>query len=182
MRPERLLRSTLLTEKQIRHETTLILGVGNIIMADEGFGIHVAHHLKKMQLPDNVIVEEGGVGGFNLLGSLEGVKRLIVLDVMTTGVPAGEIHFFKPDPSFGEPGKSIISFHQVGVLELIQMWGLLGYKPEIYFLVTRPVVLKWSTELSPLVQVAALKATQSIREMFVDDFVHLERSYSLCTS
>jgi hydrogenase maturation protease len=170
-----------LTGKQPSTEKTLILGVGNLIMGDEGFGVHVARRLKEMQLPENVIVEEGGVGGFNLLGSLEGVKRLIVVDVMTTDLPAGKVCFFKPGPSFGEPGKSILSFHQVGVLELVQMWGLLGYEPEIYFLVTRPVVLKWSTELSPLVLNAASKATRLIKEMFVDNFASLERSYCLCT-
>jgi hydrogenase maturation protease len=160
---------------------TLILGVGNIIMGDEGFGVHVVRSLRDIELPDNVRVEEGGVGGFNLLGSLEGVKRLIVVDIMTTDKPPDELLFFKPGPDFAEPGKRIISFHQVGVLELVQMWGLLGYEPEIFFLVTQPEKLEWGTELSPPVQSAANKAVSLLKELCLNNFAGLERSVSLCT-
>ena len=102
-------------------ETTLILGVGNIIMGDEGFGVHVVRRLKEMEPPVNVRIEEGGVGGFNLLGLQDGIDRLIVVDVMMIDKPLGEVLLFKPDATLVEPGKKIISFHQVGVLELAQM-------------------------------------------------------------
>jgi hydrogenase maturation protease len=162
-------------------ENILILGVGNIILGDEGFGVHVIRRLRDSRLPDNVRLEEGGVGGFDLLGSLEGVDRVIVIDIMAADLPPGEIRFFKPGPGFGEPGKRTISFHQVGVLELVQMWGLLGHQPEIYYLVTRPLTLDWRTELSPPVQGAAAKAVKLIEEMSADNFASLERSYGLCT-
>jgi hydrogenase maturation protease len=162
-------------------EVTLILGVGNTIMGDEGFGVYVARQLKEGKLPDNVRVEEGGVGGFNLLGLLEGIKRLIVVDIMMTDKTPGQLLFFKPGPDFTEPGKKIISFHQVGVLELVQMWGLLGYQPEIFFLVTRPQKLEWGMELSPPVQMAANKAIRFINELCLDNFAGLERSACLCT-
>jgi hydrogenase maturation protease len=160
---------------------TLILGVGNTIMGDEGFGVYVARRLKEIKLPNNVRVEEGGVGGFNLLGLLGGVSRLIVVDIMMTDKPPGELLFFKPGPDFSEPGKRIISFHQVGVLELVQMWGLLGYQPEIFFLVTRPEKLEWGTELSPPVRRAADKAIRLLNELCFDNFAGLERSANLCT-
>jgi hydrogenase maturation protease len=163
-------------------ETTLILGVGNTIMGDEGFGVCVARRLKEMELPGNAIVEEGGVGGFNLLGSLEGVKRLVVVDVMMIDMPSGDVRLFRPGPDFSEPGKKIISFHQVGILELVQMWGLLGYEPEIFFLVTRPEKLEWGMELSPSVQTAMDKAIKLIEELSRHNFAGLERSQSLCTS
>jgi hydrogenase maturation protease len=165
---------------QLRH-TTLILGIGNIIMGDEGFGVHVVRKLKEAEIPPDVKVEEGGVGGFNLLGSLEGVGRLIVVDVMAADIDPGEVCLFRPGPDFAEPGKKIISFHQVGVLELVQMWGLLSYEPEIYFLVTRPEKLEWSMELSPPVQAAADKAIKLLQELCHDNFAGLERSVSLCT-
>jgi hydrogenase maturation protease len=160
---------------------TLILGVGNTIMGDEGFGVYVARQLKEIKLPSKVRVEEGGVGGFNLLGSLEGVSRLIVVDIMMTDKPPGELLFFRPGPDFAESGKRIISFHQVGVLELVKMWGLLGYEPEIIFLVTRPEKLEWGMELSPPVQMAANKAIRLLNELCLGNFAGLERSASLCT-
>jgi hydrogenase maturation protease len=163
-----------------RPEKTLILGVGNVIMGDEAFGVHVARQLKDVELGRDVKVEEGGVGGFNLLGVLEGVKRVIVVDVMNTDIPAGEVLFFKPGPNFSESGKRIISFHQVGVLELVQMWGLLGYKAEVFFLVTRPEKLEWSTELSPAARLAVTKAVNLIKELSKDNFASLERR-ALCS-
>jgi hydrogenase maturation protease len=166
---------------QDSQEATLILGVGNIIMGDEGFGVHVVRSLRDIELPDNVRVEEGGVGGFNLLGLLEGVRCLIVVDIMMTDKHPGELLFFKPGQGLGEPGKKIISFHQVGVLELVQMWGLLDYEPEIFFLVTRPEKLEWGMELSPPVRRAADKAIRLLNELCLDNFAGLERSVSLCT-
>ena len=161
--------------------TTLILGLGNELMCDEGFGVHVVRRLKQESLPESVRVEEGGVGGFNLLGQLEGITRLIVVDVMMMDLAPGKICLFKPGPGFGEPGKVIMSFHQVGILEIVQMWGLLGYSPEIFLLVTRPEKLEWSTELSPDVQTAADKAVSLVKELLNDNFAELERSASLCT-
>jgi len=161
-------------------KTTLILGVGNVIMGDDGFGVHVARRLKDVALPTCVRVEEGAVGGLNLLGLLEGVGRLIIVDTMITDKPEGELVFFKPGSGFGEPGKRAVSFHQVGVLELVQMWSLLGHQTEVYFLVTSPKILEWGTELSPTVQIAADRAVEFFQELFRDDFARLERGV-LCT-
>lgn len=166
----------------VEPQTTLILGVGNIIMADEGFGVRVVQRLKKIYLSDNIRIEEGGVGGFNLLGSLEGIKRLIVVDVMMTDIKPGEVCLFRPGPDLAEPGKRIISFHQVGVLELVQMWSLLGYEPEVFFLVTRPEKLEWGTELSAPVQSATTKAVSLLKKLCHDNFTSLERSMETCSS
>jgi hydrogenase maturation protease len=162
-------------------QQTLILGVGNLILGDEGFGVHVARRLKEEDLPAGVTVAEGHVGGFDLLGVLEGVSRVIVVDVMITDLAPGEIRLFKPGPECAEPGKRIISFHQIGVLELAQLWGLLGYAPDVYFLVTRPQRLDWSTEMSAPVAAAADKAAALLLELCREDFARLERSQSLCS-
>jgi len=164
--------------KNTGNGTTLVLGLGNILMGDEGFGIHVIRQLKEFELPSHVRVEEGGVGGFNLLGYLEGVKHLVVVDVMMLPSPPGELHIIKPGPELAEPGKVILSFHQVGVLDLVQMWSLIGYEPETIFLVTRPQKIEWSTELSPPLQLAARKATGVIQELCTN---FIRRSQRLCT-
>ena len=169
-----------MTEKKSQ-ETTLILGIGNIVMSDEGFGVHVVRQLKEMKYTTDVRIEEGGVGGFNLLGSLEGIERLIVVDVMMADIEPGEVLFFKPGPDFGEPGKNMISFHQVGVLELVKMRKILGYELEVYFLVTRPEKLAWGMELSPPTKSAADKAVQFLRQLLRDNFSIPERSISSCS-
>jgi hydrogenase maturation protease len=160
--------------------TTLILGLGNILLGDEGFGVHVARRLKEFKLPDYVRVEEGGVGGFNLLGYLDGVERLVVVDVMMLDSPPGEIFLRKPGPNFRESGKNVISFHQVGIIELAHIWGLLGYEPEVLFLVTRPEKIQPSMELSPCLRNAAEQAAKLIEKLCMNNFANLERSKDLC--
>ena len=161
--------------------TTLILGVGNIILSDEGFGVHVARKLKDAELLPDVKVEEGGVGGFDLLALLEGTRRVIVVDVMMMDLAPGDICLFKPGPGFREPGKNILSFHQVGVPELVSLWGLLGHEPDVYLLVTRPEKLDWGMEMTPSVAAAADKAVDMLKDICRDNFARLERSVSVCT-
>ena len=161
--------------------TTLIMGLGNILLGDEGFGVHVARCLREIQLPEHVRVEEGGVGGFNLLGYLDGVERLVVVDAMMIDSPPGELLLGKPGPNFRESGKNIVSFHQVGIIELVHMRGLLGYEPVILFLVTRPEKMEPSMELSPCLRSAAEKAARLIENLCVNNFADLERSKDLCT-
>jgi hydrogenase maturation protease len=145
--------------------TMMVLGLGNLLLGDEGFGVHVVRRLKEVELPGQVRVEEGGVGGFNLLGLLEGVKRLLIVDVMMLDSPPGELNLFESSRKLEEAGKHILSFHQVGVPELLRMWSLLGYEPETQFLVTRPERIEWSTELSPSLQIAADKAVEWIQHL-----------------
>ncbi len=56
---------------------TMVLGLGNLLLGDEGFGIHVVRCLRDVKLPGNVRKVEGGGGGFYLLGLLEGAKPLL---------------------------------------------------------------------------------------------------------
>ena len=144
---------------------TLVLGLGNILMGDEGFGIEVVRRLKEAGLPAHVAAFEGGVGGFNLLGQLEGIEKLIVVDTMMMESPPGELKVLRPGPEVSEPGKEIISFHQVGVLDLLQMWSLIGRPPETFFLVTRPEKLEWGQGLSPALKTAVDRAQDMIREL-----------------
>jgi hydrogenase maturation protease len=140
----------------------MVLGIGNILLSDEGFGVHVVRRLKQAKLPANVRIEEGGVGGFNLLGSLEGVDKLLVVDVMWMNTPPGELHVIDPEQELKEPGKQIVSFHQIGVLELVQLGRLIGNNPKVTYVVTRPEKMNWSTELSPSLQSAVDKAVDLI--------------------
>ncbi len=147
----------------------MVLGIGNIVMGDEGFGLHVIRRLKEIGMPEDIILEEGGVGGFNLLNDLEGVDRLIVVDIMMIPLPPGELKVFEPGNPPREPGKAIVSFHQVGVLELINMWMMMGNtEPEVTFVVTRPQTINWGTELSAELKPAVDKAAAMIKDLCVN--------------
>ena len=156
--------------------TTLIMGLGNVLLGDEGFGVHVARRLKEIQLPERVRVEEGGVAGLNLLGYLEGVEKLVFVDAMMLDSPPGELMLWRPGLDFRETGKNIVSFHQVGVMELVRIWGLLGHEPETLFLVARPEKMEPGMELSPALQRAAERAAEIIEKLVGNNFADLERS------
>ena len=154
---------------------TLILGAGNIAAGDEGFGVHVARRLGKMDLPPDVKVVEGGVGGFDLLGHLEGVGRLIVVDIIALEKPPGELFLFKPGGTSIEPGKKVVSFHQVGVLELIQIAAVIGLDPEVFVLATPPETMNWSFELSGALSKAADATALFLKNMADENFIGLKK-------
>ena len=162
-------------EDQNKSKMTLILGAGNIAAGDEGFGVHVARRLAKMELPEGVRVLEGGIGGFDLLGPFEGGGRLIVVDIMALDQPAGDLFLFKPGGTSIEPGKKVVSFHQVGILELIQIAAIIGRNPEVYFLVTPPETMDWSFDLSPVLSKAADEAVEFLENIIKDDFAGLKK-------
>lgn len=70
----------------------LILGVGNLLLTDEGVGIHAVRKLWEMSgLPQDLEIVDGGTAGLNLLYYLEGVDRLVIIDAVETGGPPGTI-------------------------------------------------------------------------------------------
>ena len=159
------------------NKSTLVLGLGNVLLGDEGFGVHVIRQLEGCELPHDIRVVDGGVGGFNLLGYLEGVARLIIVDVMMHESPPGQLLLLKPGTKLDEPGKRLMSFHQIGVLDLLKTWSLIGDEPEVYLLVTVPERLEWSTELSPALQSACAEAVELIQGFCANSE---ERNYQTC--
>ncbi|MDO8568906.1 MAG: hydrogenase maturation protease [Dehalococcoidales bacterium] len=76
---------------------TLVLGLGNSILGDDGVGLHVACALEKMKLP-SVTVAEGGVTGLDFLEVLAGYDRAIIIDsIQTRGGTPGQIYRLKPE-------------------------------------------------------------------------------------
>ncbi|MEN8613879.1 hydrogenase maturation protease [Dehalogenimonas sp. THU2] len=145
-------------ERAAETDNILVLGVGNEALGDEGFGIHVVRKLKENGFPEHIRIEAGGVAGFDLLGLLSGVDRLIIVDVMVCDLEPGDIGRFNLDAEFKASGRVPMSFHELSVLDLLQIAEVVGLNPRVEFLVTKPVKLEWGFELSPLVQQAADKA------------------------
>lgn len=70
----------------------LVLGVGNLLLTDEGIGIHAIQRIiEKNRLPDEIEVVDGGTAGLALMYYLEGVDRLVIIDAVETGGPPGTI-------------------------------------------------------------------------------------------
>ncbi|RLI79684.1 hydrogenase maturation protease [Archaeoglobales archaeon] len=72
----------------------LIIGIGNILLRDEGVGVRVAEELKKRKLPKNVEVQDGATLGLSLLNFLENYDKVIVIDAVKGGKKPGTIYKF----------------------------------------------------------------------------------------
>ena len=74
---------------------TLVLGVGNLLLKDEGVGIHVIKALENEKLPAHVHLMDGGTGGLHLLSWLQGYDRIIMIDATLDNNPPGTVRLIR---------------------------------------------------------------------------------------
>jgi hydrogenase maturation protease len=132
---------------------TLILGVGNLLMSDEGVGVHVIQRLvENHQLPEQVQVLDGGTLGMDLLYYLEGVENLLLVDAVEARKEPGTLIRLEGEdvPAF----LSIkISPHQLGVPDMLAAAKLKGaYPRRIVLWGIQPERLELGLDLSPKVE------------------------------
>ena len=114
----------------------LMLGIGNILWADEGFGVRCVEHLAaQWQVPEGVSVMDGGTQGLYLLPYVQGAKRLIVFDAIDYGLPPGTMKRVEGDEVPRFMGAKKMSLHQTGFQEVIAAADLTGQLPESLLLI-----------------------------------------------
>lgn len=133
-------------------EKVVVLGVGNVLMTDEGVGVHAVTALEQgWQLPANVRCVDGGTSTSELLGDLEDLDRLIVLDAVRAGKEPGALVRLEGD-AVPNAFTTKLSPHQVGISDLLATLTFLGRAPrEVLLLGVEPEVLALGMELSPRV-------------------------------
>ncbi len=109
----------------------LILGLGNLLMSDEGVGVHVARRLEaRTDLPPHVHIHEGGTAGFLLTEYLTAYPVVIMIDATLDDNPPGTIRLFKP--RFPVDFPKALSTHDIGLKDLLDGLTLLGQMPEVH--------------------------------------------------
>ncbi|MHB8170281.1 MAG: hydrogenase maturation protease [Thermincolia bacterium] len=126
----------------------MVLGVGNILREDEGVGIHAIQAFAQRELPPNVEILEGGTAGIELLHLIEGVDHLVVIDAMDAKAEPGAIFKFQPGEVSVFPDNFGMSFHQVGLLEVLNMARILDKLPETMIFGIQPQSMEWGMELT----------------------------------
>lgn len=111
-------------------KTTLILGVGNLLLGDEGVGVHVAQQLLQMPLPGSVEVVDGGTLGFELLPYLEGRERVFIVDALLADAEAGSLLRFDEGDADWQ-WQQAYSVHQGGLRDLLAAAKRLLSPPQI---------------------------------------------------
>ncbi len=113
------------------NEETLILGIGNVLWADEGFGIRAVEALHaRYEFPDNVTVMDGGTQGMFLLPAVRNAKRLLIFDAVDFGDPPATLRLVLGDDVPRYMGAKKVSMHQAGFQEVLSAAELAGDLPD----------------------------------------------------
>ncbi|MFP3982406.1 MAG: HyaD/HybD family hydrogenase maturation endopeptidase [Desulfurivibrionaceae bacterium] len=129
-----------------------ILGIGNLLLSDEGFGVHVIRHLEASPaVPAGVKLVDGGTAGMYMAQVLEECDRLIVVDILAFDSPPGTIYTLSGKELQGGSLQLRMSPHQLGLLEVMGLCELRGRSPELVeFIGVVPSDLEVGLELSGL--------------------------------
>lgn len=143
---------------------TLVLGLGNILLSDEGVGVRAVEALvEQVQLPPDVEVLDGGTSGMDLLDQIAGRARLIVVDAVRSGRPPASVVYLSSDevPAFFT---SKLSPHQLGLSDVLAVLRLMDAAPgRITVIGVEPVCLDLSLSLSPPVAAALPEVVRLIQ-------------------
>jgi len=136
---------------------TLVLGIGNSLLTDEGVGVHAIRYLQEhyAELPDTTYLD-GGTLSFTLAGMIEDNEQLIVIDATELKAEAGTVRMFVDadmDDFLGKHRK--LSVHEVGLLDLMSIARLAQHYPKRRALIgIQPASVDWGEIPTPAVNEA----------------------------
>ncbi|MCX7927034.1 MAG: hydrogenase maturation protease [Candidatus Omnitrophica bacterium] len=129
-------------------EITKIIGCGNLLLQDEGIGIHLINSLKMQNLPENVELVDAGCGGFDIIPHLHGIKKVVIVDAIKTEAEPGAIFKFTPEDFTVEPAPLSSSLHDICLKEVLMIAQKLGPLPPVIIFGVQPKTIDWGMSLS----------------------------------
>ncbi|MBD3868380.1 MAG: hydrogenase maturation protease [Acidobacteria bacterium] len=145
---------------------TLVVGVGNTLLGDEGVGVHVIRHMEGMDLPAGLELLDGGTGGFLLLGPMQEAGRVVLIDATLDDQPTGTIT--KLRPKFSSDYPRTLTAHDIGLKDVLDAFYLTGSDPPevTLFAVTIPepsgLTLDLSKEIDAIVPEIARQVLEEV--------------------
>ena len=142
----------------------LVLGVGNLLLKDEGVGIHVIQALEKEGLPPNVSLMDGGTGGLHLIGWIQDYNRIIMVDATLDHNPPGTIRLIRPRYATDFP--PLMSAHEIGLRDMIEAMILTEKLPDIQLIVVSAEdISEVGMELTPAVEAAVPEVVEMVKQI-----------------
>ena len=156
-----------MTEQAHVKSGTLVLGVGNTILTDEGVGPWVVERLRALNpAAPGVTWMDGGTLSFSIAAEVEDAEHLVVVDATELRAEPGTVKVFENeamDEMLGGHGRSI---HEVGLMDLMNMARLTGRLPQRRALVgIQPEVVDWGTAPTAVVGAAMPVAARAVAEL-----------------
>jgi len=141
----------------------LVLGIGNILLNDEGAGIHLVNRLEKEGFSGADLMD-GGTGGFHLLGFIQSYEYIIIADASLDTFPAGHVRVLHP--KFAKDFPHQLSAHEIGLKDLLDAAFLLGNLPDIHLVaISIKDFQEMGMELTPEVENAIPMAIGKIKKL-----------------
>ncbi len=130
-----------------------VIGLGNILLSDEGLGVKAIWELKeRYTFSPEIELVDGGTGGLFLLSEFEGVDKLLIIDAISGGKEPGTIYSFSLE-ELPQTVAEKISLHEVSLLDVLQLARLKGSLPkEVKLIGMEPASLEWGGELTEVVK------------------------------
>ena len=147
-------------------DKTLILGIGNYIMGDEGVGVHAIHKLSKIDLPDNVDIIDGGTGSFNLMPIIARYSEVIFIDATMDNKPVGTVDVLYP--KFSSDFPKTLSVHDVGLKDMLDALEFNDELPKIKLITVtindmRPMTIDLSEKIEASLPIVVEKVLDLIK-------------------
>ncbi len=140
----------------------LIMGIGNLVLQDEGFGVHAIQRMAQEEWPEGIDLLDGGTAGLHLLGYLQRYEYLVVIDAALDSNPVGTVRRLKPQFAEIPP---LVTAHEIGLKDVLEAMAILGYCPQVELVVAS--VERYTSlglEMSRAVEDALPQACQMARE------------------
>jgi hydrogenase maturation protease len=142
---------------------TLILGIGNLILKDEGIGVHVVRALEEKKLPPEVDLIDGGTATMDLLSIIYESERIIVIDALKAGGEPGTIYRCLPEDLM-ETSDRPLSLHQLGLLDVLGMSRQLGGNAAVVIIGVEPKEISWGLELTEELQAVIPEVVKAVKK------------------
>jgi hydrogenase maturation protease len=147
--------------------TTLVLGIGNTLLGDDGAGVHALSHIeRRLDGREGVTLLDGGTSSFTLLPTLDNFNGLIVIDATCLDCAPGSVRCFEGpamDEVLGRPRRSV---HEIGLRDLLNMARLVGRLPPRRALIgIEPAEIGWSSLPTAMVSEALEDAAAAALEL-----------------
>ena len=128
---------------------TVILGIGNILLQDDGVGVHVIKQLENENLPSTIELVDGGTSTLDTLGLFLDYKKVIVVDCLRAGLKPGTIYKIKPE-DISNYEKENLSIHDVQILDVVKMANMMNKYPEVVIFGIEPEKIAVDLEMTQI--------------------------------
>ena len=147
--------------------TTLVLGIGNTLLSDEGIGIHVIDRVAEMAAGrDDLVMLDGGTLSFTLADDISAHPRLVVVDAARLDAPPGTVRVFEGQDMDERLRGGLQSVHEVGLSDLMDIARLTDTLPARRALVgIQPKYMDWGDSPTPEVAAAISGAAEAVLEL-----------------